>query len=137
MIKLSKRLQLVASFIDDNSNVIDVGCDHAHLPIYLQETKKNIKVTASDVNPNPLKIAKENIKQYGLENKIKLDLKDGINNLNKEINTVVISGMGGILISEIINNKDNLKNIKTLILSPNNEFIKVRKTLNKIGYKIF
>jgi len=136
MIKLSKRLQLVASFIDDNSNVIDVGCDHAHLPIYLIETKKNIRVTASDVNPNPLKIAKDNIKQYNLENKIKLELKDGINNLDNNIDTVVISGMGGILISEIISNKDNLKNVKALILSPNNEFPCVRKTLNKIGFKI-
>ena len=136
MIKISKRLELVASFIDDNTHIIDVGCDHAYLPIYLMETKKNIQVTGSDVNPNPLKIAKENIKKYGLEDKIKIELKDGINNLDESIDTIVISGMGGILISDIILNKDNLVNVKTLILSPNNEFILVRKTLKKIGFKI-
>ena len=112
MLKLSKRLQLVVSFIDDNSNIIDVGCDHAYLAIYLAETKKNINIIASDINPNPLKIAKENIKKYHLENKIKIELKDGINN------------------------KTNLSNIKTIILSPNNEFITVRKKLKKIGFKI-
>ena len=136
MIKISKRLETVASFVNDNSSVIDVGCDHAYLPIYLVENKKNIKVIASDINKNPLKIALENIKKFNLENKIKLELKDGINNLDKNVDTVIISGMGGILISDIISNKDNLSNIKTLILSPNNEFIKVRKTINKLNYKI-
>ena len=136
MIKLSKRLELVASFIDDNSFVIDVGCDHAHLPIYLVETKKNIKVMGSDINPNPLKIASENIKKYNLENKIKLELKDGINNLDKDIDCVVISGMGGILISKILDKYENLSNVKTLVISPNNEFVEVRKKINKIGFKI-
>ena len=116
MIKLSKRLQLVASFVDDNASIIDVGCDHAHLSIYLVQNKSNINIVASDINPNPLNIAKENKKKYQLEDKIELELKDGINNLNKKIDTIIISGMGGILISNIINNKDNLKNIKTIIL---------------------
>ena len=136
MIKLSKRLTLVASFVDDNSHIIDVGTDHAHLPIYLVQTKKNIKVIASDVNPNPLKIATKNIKKYELEDKIDIVLKNGINDLDKDIDTIIISGMGGILISDIVSNKKNLSNVKTLILSPNNEFLIVRKTLRKIGFKI-
>ena len=136
MIKLSKRLLTVASFIKDNSYVCDVGCDHAYLPIYLCENKKNIKVIASDINLNPLKIAKDNIKKYNLEKVIKVEQRDGINNLDKFVDTVVISGMGGILISDIIGNKDNLINVKTLILSPNNEWKKVRRTLNKIKYHI-
>ena len=126
----------MASFVSDNSCICDVGSDHAHLPIYLCETLKNIKVFATDINPNPLKIAYENIKKYNLEDKIKLELKNGINDLDEIIDTVIISGMGGILISDIISNKDNLLNVKTLILYPNNEFEKVRYTLKKIGFKI-
>ena len=60
-IKLNKRLETVASFVDDNSNVIDVGCDHALLTIYLVQTKKNIKALASDINEGPLEGAKKNI----------------------------------------------------------------------------
>ncbi len=135
MIKLSKRLLLVASFVSDNSNIIDVGCDHAYLSIYLMETLKNSKIVASDINPNPLKIAEENIKKYGFQDKIKVELKDGITNLDKDIDTVIISGMGGILITKILD-KNNLNNVKTLILSPNNDFLVVRKHLNKIGYEI-
>lgn len=136
MINISKRLQLVASFIPDNSYIIDVGCDHALLDIYLATTLNNIKILATDVNQNPLKSAKENIKKYNLEDKIKIEQKNGINDLDKEVDTVVIAGMGGILISDILNNRENLKNIKNIIVSPNNEFPCVRKTLIKNGYKI-
>ena len=101
--KLSKRLQLIASLVSENSTIIDVGTDHAHLPIYLCENLKNIKVIASDINEKPLKIAKENIRLYNMEDRVKTVLKDGINELDEYIDTVIISGMGGILISDIIN----------------------------------
>ena len=136
MVKLSKRLELVASMVSDNSKVIDVGCDHAYLSIYLASERKNIQIIASDVNPNPLKIAKDNVKKYQMEDKIVVKLKDGINDLESDVDTVVISGIGGILMSEIINNRNNLSHVKTLILSPNNEFEIVRKTIIKLGYKV-
>jgi len=136
MIKLSKRLQLVASFVPDNSYVIDVGCDHALLDIYLCQTKKNIKIIASDINEKPLQMAKENIKKNNLTGRIKVILNDGINNLDKNVDTIVISGMGGILISDILNNKDNLENIKNIIISPNNDFQIVRKTIKRLGFAI-
>jgi len=135
MIKLSKRLQLVASFVPDNSYLIDVGCDHALLDIYLINNLKNIKIIASDVNPKPLEIARENIKKFGLEKDIEVILNDGITNLKREVDTIVISGMGGILISEILN-KGNLENIKNIILAPNNDFPLVRKTIIKNNFYI-
>ena len=46
MIKLSKRLEVVASFIQDNSKIIDIGCDHGLLSIYLAGIYKNIKIIA-------------------------------------------------------------------------------------------
>ena len=133
--KLSKRLELIASFVPDNSSIIDVGCDHAYLSIYLYQTKKNVQILATDINENPLNAAKENLKKYGLETKIKVELKDGITNLESDIDTVIISGMGGILITDILK-KEELTNVKTLILSPNNDFDKVRSHLKKIGYAI-
>ena len=131
--KLSKRLELVASMVDDNSNIIDVGCDHAYLSIYLAKTLKKINIIASDIKEKPLETAKENIKKYNLDNIIKTELKDGITNLDSNIDTVIISGVGGILITNILN-KNYLSNVKTIILSPNNDFEKVRNHLKKIGY---
>ena len=44
MSKLSKRLEMVASFIDENDkSVIDIGCDHGLLSIYLAEKFNNLK----------------------------------------------------------------------------------------------
>ena len=133
--KLSKRLQVVASFIPDNSSLLDVGCDHALLDIYLIQTKKNIKIIASDINPNPLKIAKDNLIKYNLLDKIELKQMNGIKEIPEKIDTIVIAGMGGILITNILQ-KEKLTNIKNIILAPNNDFPIVRKHLNKLGYKI-
>ena len=63
--KLSKRLERVASYVPDNSSIIDVAWDHALLDIYLYNKRKNIKIIASDINEKPLSIARENIKKYG------------------------------------------------------------------------
>ena len=54
MNKLSKRLEVVASFVNDNSKVIDICCDHGLLTIYLVNKYKNVKVIASDINENAL-----------------------------------------------------------------------------------
>ncbi len=137
MIKLSKRLQVVASFIPDNTSIIDVGCDHALLDIYLMQTKKNIEILATDINPNPLEIASLNIKKYHLETKIKLKLMDGIKDLDKNIKTIIMAGMGGILMTNIlVSSKENLKNVQTIILTPNNDFPLVREKITKLGFKI-
>ena len=133
--KLSKRLQVVASFIPDNSSLLDVGCDHALLDIYLMQTKKNIQIMASDINPNPLKIAKDNLLKYNFQNQITLKQMDGIKKIPQNIDTIVIAGMGGILITNILQ-KEKLTNIKNIILAPNNDFFIVRKHLNKLGYQI-
>ena len=64
MSKLSKRLEVISSFVEDNSRVIDIGCDHGLLSIYLVNKYKNIKVIASDINRNALDTAINNIKNF-------------------------------------------------------------------------
>jgi len=135
--KISNRLKLIASFVDDNSYIIDVGCDHALLSIFLAKTKNNIKVIASDVNEGPLEGARKNIKLYNLEDKIEIKLGDGIETINKDTDTIIISGLGGETIIDIL--KDDLtrlENIKTIILSPHSAIYETRKELTKLGYKI-
>ena len=135
--KISNRLKLVASFVDDNSHVIDVGCDHALLSIFLVKNKNNIKVIASDVNEGPLEGARKNIKLYDLEDRIEIKLGDGIKTINKDTDTIIISGLGGETIIDIL--KDDitrLENIKTIILSPHSAVYETRKEVTSLGYKI-
>ena len=133
---LNKRLKKIADYINHDDKVIDVGCDHAFLSIYLVLEKDVERVIASDINSGPLQIAVGNIKEYGLEDRVIAKLGDGLNPIEEDINTVIISGMGGITISEIISDKDKLKNINKIIISPNNEFYIARKTIVDTGYYI-
>lgn len=133
--RISKRLSTISKLIDNDSIILDVGCDHALLDIYTVLNNKSIKAYASDNKIGPLDGAKDNIKKYKLDKKINTILMDGIEDIPSDVNTVIISGMGGINIINILNNnKNNLSNIDTLIVSPNNDYVKVRQGLNKLGY---
>ncbi len=132
--KISKRLKEIASLVDDNTSIIDIGCDHALLDIFLVLNKELKKVVASDNKKEPLNSALANIKKYHLEDRIELSLSDGLTNISSDIDTVIISGMGGELIKEILDPK-YLKNVNTLILSPQSDIYEVRVYLNEIGYK--
>lgn len=138
MIKLSLRLKSLAEFINDNSNMVDIGCDHGLLDIYLIQTKKNIKIIASDVNKNALNNAKSNIKKYKLENKITTVLSNGLDNIDtSNIDTIVIAGMGSHTIAGILyNNLKKIKNVNRLIIQSNNDLDFLRYKVTKIGYYI-
>ena len=63
-VKLSKRLKAIADLVDKDSKIIDVGCDHALLDIYLLKKTIIKKAIASDVNEGALNQAKRNIKLH-------------------------------------------------------------------------
>lgn len=130
----SLRLQTIASFIDKDDRVVDVGCDHAYLSIYLFKRKACQKVIATDINPNALEAAKKNIQKNHLTKKICTILSDGLKKVDQnEINTVVIAGMGASTILHIIEEIDQ-KRIKKLVLQSNNDLYLLRNSLEKIGY---
>ncbi len=129
----NKRLIKISSYVKENSKVIDVGCDHALLGIYLILNNKCSLVIASDINPKPLLKAKENVKKYHLEDKIIIKKAQGIESIEDDIDTVIIAGLGGMTICDILDNK-YLKNVKYLILSPNNKEYLARKKVYKLGY---
>ena len=134
---LSKRLETVASLVDSNRSIIDVGCDHALLSIYITLNKNPKKVIASDNKEGPLKSAKENLKKYNVEDKIILKLGDGIEPIESDIDTIIISGMGGLNIVGILKYKRNLyKNVDTIIISANTDVDFVRREITKLGYYI-
>ena len=128
----SLRLLAIVSLIDKGSSVLDVGTDHAYLPIFLSQNKKCKSIIASDVSSNALKIAKDNLKKYHIDD-VKLILSNGLDSINEEYDTIVLAGMGTSTIIKILENK---KLPNTLIISSNNDLYKLRKFMNKIKYKI-
>lgn len=139
MIKISKRLTTIANIVlqKNSKRIIDVGCDHALLDIYLLQKNPNLKIIASDINEKPLESAKKNIEKYSFLNKIEICLKDGIKGIDEDVDTVVISGMGMETIVEILENgKKELNKIERLIISSNNKYQELRTNITKLGFKI-
>lgn len=136
--QLSKRLQAVADTVTRGNTVVDVGCDHAYIAIYLIKEAIAPRVIAMDINKGPLKRANENIKAQGYENCIETRLSDGLEKLDKEeADTVLMAGIGGVLMIRILEQgKEVLKYSKELVLSPQSEINLVRKYLHENLYAI-
>ena len=135
--KINNRLKTIGDLVPLSSYPLDIGCDHALLSIYLVKEKGIKKAVASDNKSGPLKKAKENVKFYKVKDKVELIEAEGLNSYKEGIDTITISGMGGLNINRILeNNKSYLKNINTIILSPNNYSIAVKRKLIKLGYYI-
>lgn len=133
--KLTKRLQTICSLVDSGSNVVDIGCDHGLIDIYLTLYNNN-NCIASDINNNALEFAKNNIKKYHLEDKIPTIISDGLNNIDiPNNNTIIICGMGTSTILRILENSKN-KKIDSLIVQSNNDLYLLRKSITKLGFYI-
>lgn len=144
-IVLSKRMQGLVNMLKDETNtgdtlpcVVDIGCDHAFVSMYLVENEIANRVIAMDVRKGPLEIATNNIHKYGFEKRVETRLSNGFGALEtNEATWAVIAGMGGLLINSILEEgKIHLKNKIGLVLQPQSEIDEVRKYLLSHHYRI-
>ncbi len=137
MSELSLRLKTIASLVPIGARVCDVGTDHARLPIYLKQMKIASSVIATDLNQKPLKFAKENIEKSGISD-ISIRLCDGLSAVKDgEADTVIVAGIGGEVISGILENCAWIKNSNvSLILQPTTSPEVLRKFLINEGFDI-
>lgn len=138
MIKLSERLQKIADFIDPGESIADIGTDHGFLPIALWEQEKSPKVILSDINSGPLEKARYNISKHFPEKQFDIRIGNGIRTISpSEVDNIVIAGMGGLLIAEILGDDlEKSKSYKKLILQPRNAQNKLRAWLLENGFTI-
>ncbi len=103
MIGLSERLLTVAALVRGGGPLADIGTDHAYLPIYLVQNGIVSRAIASDIGAGPLANARKTVELCGLSDRIELRLSDGLQSYRpEEVNEIVICGMGGNLIEEIL-----------------------------------
>lgn len=137
-IKLTSRLETIASLVTKGSKVADIGTDHGYIPVHL--LKNNIVPFAilADINKGPLDNGKRFVKWNNLLDKVDFRLGSGIDVLHQgEVDEVIIAGMGGILISDILENKKEVAHrLKKLILQPMQAQNKLRMYLLENGYEI-
>ena len=136
--ELSKRLMFIVNHIDKCESIIDVGTDHGYIPIYVVKNNICDKAIASDINRDPVKKAKMNVSLEGLSDKIDVRLGGGLATVKKgEVNGVVMAGMGGNLIRDILEaDMDKVSKYDFLILQPAQNPEVLREYLYISGYEI-
>jgi len=135
---LSPRLKTISECVGTNAKIIDVGTDHAYIPIYLAQNGLSDTIFASDINEGPLEAARRNAREYGVEERIGFLHTDGLNDAEAlDIDTVIIAGMGGEVISGILERACWLRerNIR-LILQPQSKICELANWLDNNGYAI-
>ncbi|MGL5348410.1 MAG: tRNA (adenine(22)-N(1))-methyltransferase [Peptostreptococcaceae bacterium] len=136
--KLTDRLLKIASLVTEGKKVADIGTDHGYIPVYLLNEGKVPFAILADVNKGPLENARKEVRQNKLLDKVDLRLGSGIEVLEKgEVDEVIIAGMGGILISELLEAKTEVAHtVDKLILQPMQAQGELRKYLFNNGYEI-
>lgn len=136
---ISKRLELVASFVPQGAILLDVGSDHAYLPIELVERGKIKSAIAGEVVEGPYQSAVKNVESHGLKEKIQVRLANGLAAFEEadQVSVITIAGMGGRLIARILEEGlDKLANVERLILQPNNREDDLRIWLQDNDFQI-
>ena len=134
MIRLDERLAAAASFVRHGKRICDVGTDHALLPCYLCEQGET-DVVASDINPNPLEAARANIEKYGFSDVITLVQSDGLRSV-PPCDDIIIAGMGGELIAQMIHDCTFVTPDTRFILQPMTKAEHLRRSLYADGFEI-
>lgn len=132
------RLEEIIKLVDEYSIVADIGTDHGIVPYELVKSSKAKKVIASDISEKSLDKLREKLDYLDEPEKIVLSVSDGLDNLNEyQVDTIIISGMGGNLIVDILNkNLDIAKSANCLIIGANNSLALLRKFLHENSFEI-
>ncbi|MEG1869908.1 MAG: class I SAM-dependent methyltransferase [Oscillospiraceae bacterium] len=135
---LDARLTLIAKSVRQNTNFADIGTDHGYLPVYLVASGKSNGGYACDINTDPLQKAKALIVKYCLSDKIQTLLSDGLTELyDKAIDDIIIAGMGGELIADILDAAIFVQNTKfNFVLQPMTRPEPLRRYLLTHGFEI-
>ncbi|WP_407268413.1 tRNA (adenine(22)-N(1))-methyltransferase [Radiobacillus sp. PE A8.2] len=135
---LSNRLQLVASFLPTAANFADIGSDHAYLPCVVCARDPQAQAIAGEINEGPFQNARKTVEYYNLTHQIQVRKGDGLAVIAAdEVNQITISGMGGTLITQILEHgKSKLGKANRIITQPNVDAISVRKWFDQNHYNL-
>lgn len=135
---LNKRLELCAKLVRKGARIADIGTDHAYLPVWLVRAGFASFAIAADIKAEPLKSGEQTIKKYHAENLVQTRLCDGLQSISpKEVDDIIIAGMGGETIVHILSDAQWLKDeSKSLILQPMSKHELVIAYLYENGFEL-
>lgn len=129
---MNERLKIIFSHVKKTPSLADVGCDHGYLAKACLDRNVAGSVIISDVSLKSLEKAKALLKDYS--DRVVSVCCDGFSGYPYIPETAVIAGMGGEEIIHVL--LESKKIPKNLVLAPQKNSDKVRRTLISLGYLI-
>lgn len=129
---------MLANMVTPGNRLVDIGCDHGFLPVYLVSRGICPGAVAMDVREGPLGAARRHVEEYGLGNYIEVRLSDGLAEYKAgEAETMVCAGLGGRLMERILRDGlDKAGQMRELILQPQSELPQFRAFLRETGFVV-
>ena len=136
--RLSKRLDAVANNIQQGARLADIGSDHAYLPCNVVKRGIVSMAVAGEVAEGPYQSALEQVQVEELADQITVRKGDGLEVITpNEVDCITIAGMGGTLISNILDRgKAKLEGVQRLVLQPNVGSFAIRSWLIDNGWEL-
>lgn len=132
---LQPRLRAIADLVPAGCRLADVGTDHGYIPAALLLEGRISGAIASDIGKEPLEHAARTARQWGVADRMELRLCDGLRDIAPgEADTVVIAGMGGDNIVEILAAAPWTREGTLLLLQPMSRAETLRRWLPENGY---
>ena len=137
-LELSPRLGAIAGLVPDGCGCLaDIGTDHGYVPVSLLLEGRIRRAIAADIGPLPLDHARRTAEQYGVTEKLDFRLGDGLSVLEPgEAEVIVIAGMGGDAIAEILAAAPWSRAGPLLLLQPMSKAETLRPFLPENGYAV-
>ncbi len=132
---ISKRIRTIASLIEPDENVLDVGTDHAFLPVVLKKSGHQGRIRASELRKGPRLNAIRNLAESGIDD-VEVYLTDGVSGIDFPADVVVIAGMGYGTVTGIITENREYFHSCRIIIQINSEVDKLRRWLMENGFMI-
>ena len=131
---LPPRLAAIATLVPKGGAVADVGTDHALLPLWLLRRGIIPTAVATDIHEAPLERTRLSL---GNVTGLRLVLCDGLDGVSAdEADTIVIAGLGGDNMADILLRAPWCKEGRTILLQPMSKAEVLRRALHSMGYRI-
>jgi len=136
-IHLKGRLLAISEYVENSELTADIGCDHGRLCISLLQSGRAKRAYAGDISEPSLRKARLLCDKCGLQDRMTIEVSDGLCGLTEQPDTIIIAGMGGLLISEILEKgRDKAHAASHLILQPMRGIAELRRYMHLCGYSI-
>ena len=132
---ISRRIKALASLIGRDERVLDVGCDHAFLAVWLRKNGHQGRIACTELRKGPWNNAVKNLQENGIED-VEVWLTDGVENVEFDADVIVIAGMGYTTVTKIISNRPGYFDGRRIIIQINTEIDKLRRWLVTNGFRI-